>query len=672
MARTTAAILALQAVSLLQQASSQCTNLPHCICDRSTVACRNETLENLISEGVPADTTSLRLSGLAAWSPSPNHQLDFTALHAANFSNLTRLVHLTLTSARIKDLIGQPFLHVTRLQSLNLSHNAIEYLSAGVFNGAHTHLRVLDLSNNFLTSLKQPEIFHLPHLRLLNVGHNLLNEASFSNESFSKTHVVATLVLDGSQLPVVNDTMFNHLDRLQTLSVRNCRTSSVHIDFQYYLTTLTTLHLGNNEISKVEAIQLSNAGLGLRSLHLDHNRLDTLPADSFSGLNLHTLSLSDNNISSIDVDAFVHLQLKQLNLSENKLDFVENGTFTSLSPTLLALNLASNGFRDDLNIPAMQHLKSLNLSRNALSRFPDSIHSLPNLQSLDVSCNQLTTVNPRDLELMLQLDHVNLHNNSWKCDCRMYEFYRQWTKHREPGQLCGEQRSDNSTASPINNHSSPVTGTKCIICSEPNVLAGHSLDTLAIDLRKCALDDTSDRLGLYVLCGVILFIIAALLAFMWTRRNTPISAGSDSTAMLLGRDRRSSWIWELLTHRRSTVLQNTPALGGSSALNDKHTKDQVIETISGTTTIHANKNLQVYVEPSSEQIIISNPVALSDTMMDVTETASPLDLVRGAPRGRDRRAIQSPPDTTSVQRPERCPCQARLAMANSPRSDTSV
>ena len=584
--------------------------LQGCVCDHSTVTCSNATFENFPLQRLPAETTSFILTRSTKPNLNLNYASGFATLHGTNFSNLPHLVHLTLTQAGIKGLIGEPFLQVTRLQSLNLSHNYIQQLSAGVFNGASNHLRFLDLSHNYLTDLSDPDLFYLPHLKYLSLASNNLNVTSWTN-IFSKTHAVETLILDGIYMPLAKGIMFNYLNRLSLMSLKNCNISSVDIDFHYFLPSLVTLDLQWNAISEMTSLLFSNPS-NLAFLYLDHNLIDSIPTDSLPGLNIHTLSLSFNNILRVSTGAFLDLHIKDLNLSHNKLNLIPNDTFASIGTTLHKLSLSSNNIQHDLNITDLTLLTDLNLSDNALSVIPESIHYLLHLKSLDLSYNQLLTLTYDDLQLILRLDYVDLYNITWFCECKLFEFHQQLVKYSKHGHLCGNRNLHNSNSSMISNHSSLDTSSKCIICSGPSDLASKSLTTLAIDLQQCAVIDKDNLLGLYILCGVILFLVVLLLVFMWTRRKEPIP-GSSSATTLIGRDRRSSWIWEILTHKKSTVIENS-AVAGCSNEFDKNKADDMILTISGTTAEHTNKNLQVYVEPSSELIIISNPIAICETL----------------------------------------------------------
>ncbi|KAM3857041.1 leucine-rich repeat-containing protein 3-like [Diretmus argenteus] len=74
-------------------------------------------------------------------------------------------VVLLLSSNRIRHIPRQAFKNLRRLRELDLSHNAIESVEAGAFQGISTELRTLDLSNNHLSSLFR-DTFDKLHARI--------------------------------------------------------------------------------------------------------------------------------------------------------------------------------------------------------------------------------------------------------------------------------------------------------------------------------------------------------------------------------------------------------------------------------------------------------------------------------------------------------------------------
>lgn len=79
-------------------------------------------------------------------------------------------VVLLLSSNQITHIPKEAFLDLHRLRELDLSHNAIESVEVGAFQGISESLRSLDLSNNHLSSLPQ-DAFAKLHARV-RLSHN--------------------------------------------------------------------------------------------------------------------------------------------------------------------------------------------------------------------------------------------------------------------------------------------------------------------------------------------------------------------------------------------------------------------------------------------------------------------------------------------------------------------
>lgn len=79
-------------------------------------------------------------------------------------------VVLLLSSNRIKHIYKEAFADLHRLRELDLSHNAIESVEAGAFQGVSESLRTVDLSNNQLSSLPR-DTFAKLHARI-RLSHN--------------------------------------------------------------------------------------------------------------------------------------------------------------------------------------------------------------------------------------------------------------------------------------------------------------------------------------------------------------------------------------------------------------------------------------------------------------------------------------------------------------------
>lgn len=124
----------------------------------------------------------------------------------------------------------------------------------------------------------------------------------------------------------------------------------------------------------------------LTYLDLSFNNLTILPADSLFYLqHLNILRINNNHLLSLDLQNLPS-SLSELYAENN---FIHALSFERLS--IYILNLQKNHISTvDRSLTLLSKLKSLNISENFLSDFPDV--SLKNLEMLDLSFNNLTII----------------------------------------------------------------------------------------------------------------------------------------------------------------------------------------------------------------------------------------------------------------------------------------
>lgn len=131
---------------------------------------------------------------------------------------------------------------------------------------------------------------------------------------------------------------------------------------------LTSLHLENNKIDKIERIDLKN----LQNLCLSGNEIVDLPDEDFNEnfKKLEQLDLSNNFIVSLKEASFRFcLNLTLLDLNANRIESIDESTFDSLVH-LKSLKMSSTLTSSPLNLSRLlknKSLRTLDLSRNTLT-----------------------------------------------------------------------------------------------------------------------------------------------------------------------------------------------------------------------------------------------------------------------------------------------------------------
>ena len=107
-------------------------------------------------------------------------------------------------------------------------------------------------------------------------------------------------------------------------------------------TSLVYLYMDESDLLSIEPGAFSEAP-SLKSLHLQHNKLETLQKNTFSGADsLVSINLENNKLASIEPGAFSGADsLEDLYLQHNKLETLQKNTFNDL-PSIRNIYLFGN------------------------------------------------------------------------------------------------------------------------------------------------------------------------------------------------------------------------------------------------------------------------------------------------------------------------------------------
>ncbi|MBF0452348.1 MAG: hypothetical protein HQK75_16720, partial [Candidatus Magnetomorum sp.] len=365
-----------------------------------------------------------------------------------NFGYLEYLMDLDLSGNQLTylpDSIGT----FMGLINLDLSDNQLTDLPDSFGDSLYT-LMYLDLSNNQLTAL--PDIFESFSYSLFSLilSKNQLNSLP---DSFSMLMALENLDLSYNQFSTLPDIFLNlnsleRLDlsynqlvalpdsicntaQLQHLDLSNNQLSHLHDNFGY-LTFLIDLNISNNQLT---ALPDSFALLyGLTHFDASKNKINTLPENFDSFSEIEKIDLSDNNLTYLPDNFSSFASLQDLNLSNNQLSslpeffldsalFIEILNLSNNQLSVLPDNFATNKYSlhklnlsDNLltmlpeNIGLLTDLKRIYLSRNQLSRLPESFINLSRLSELHATDNQLNSL-PENISKLISLSKCYLSSN---------------------------------------------------------------------------------------------------------------------------------------------------------------------------------------------------------------------------------------------------------------------
>merc|ERR1711892_76808 len=157
--------------------------------------------------------------------------------------------------------------------------------------------------------------------------------------------------------------------------------------------------------------QIADLSETLKVLHLQKNKIQSLPSELGCLRLLELLMLSENSLLSLP-DSLANLQrLKRLDLGHNKVE----GT---LPPVIYQLHSIVQLFLNYNKITQLQpgianlrHLVTLDLSHNKLTTIPDEIGELTSLSSLTLANNHIVAI-PDTLTKCAQLTQFDIAHNS--------------------------------------------------------------------------------------------------------------------------------------------------------------------------------------------------------------------------------------------------------------------
>ncbi|XP_077502891.1 toll-like receptor 2 type-2 [Amblyomma americanum] len=153
------------------------------------------------------------------------------------------------------------------------------------------------------------------------------------------------------------------------------------------------------------------AGFAMDSLILDGVNLTTLPRHYFVNLTVKALVVRNTPMQSTEEDSFEGLtHLTTLDMSHNRLRAIPRGL--TAVPTLKILRLPENYIADFKNLPPLENLTDLDLSKNLIEKLDGNVlKDFPKLKRVWLANNLIIFLSTSFFKGAKNVTFVDLHNN---------------------------------------------------------------------------------------------------------------------------------------------------------------------------------------------------------------------------------------------------------------------
>lgn len=325
---------------------------------------------------------------------------------------------LNLTATDILQINPGSFSVLGNLTSLLLDFNYISQTLTGKEFEGLGQVQEIHMSNNHQkVNLSSTSFVNVPNLRVLNLGKSLKTMA---------------LNLDPSP--------FSPLSNLTYLDLSNNNIADIRVNMLDGLVNLKVLKLQHNNLARLwKSANLGGPvfylrGLqGLKTLQMDSNGLDEIPAEALRGLNdLRELSLGNNLLNSLKDSVFDDLNsLRALYLQKNLITTVRHEVFKTPLSNLSLLVMGKNPFDctcesilwfvtwlNNTNMTSVPGLREQYMCNTPLTYFNRSIMDFDPLSCKDMTPFQALYILSSTAVIMLTVTALLVRFHGWR-----FQFY---------------------------------------------------------------------------------------------------------------------------------------------------------------------------------------------------------------------------------------------------------
>ncbi|XP_035916766.1 carboxypeptidase N subunit 2-like [Anopheles stephensi] len=289
------------------------------------------------------------------------------------------------------------------IQYLSSDACHIQKLLGGTFANAQ-RLQELHLYDNRLTRLNNFVFNGALQLEILSLYNNTIKQ--LEEHAFDGLGHLRLLYMDENQLEKLPEGIFSGLEELQILELQHNRIKEINDDQFVLCPMLRELNLSANMINTFNMSQLQSLNK-LETLDIARNYLDEVFVTKY----LRTLNAQENQISRILMDQGDFFQLTHLNLSRNNIANINN---IFKFRNLIELDVSYNELvtLDFVIFAFMKNLKDIKLNNNRLWILDNGIPSpAKSLRSLNLAHNKFLYLDLAVLDTFPALEYIYLHGN---------------------------------------------------------------------------------------------------------------------------------------------------------------------------------------------------------------------------------------------------------------------
>lgn len=305
-----------------------------------------------------------------------------------------------------------PLSNINELEALteiDFSFNRISNITVSSYQKPYTNLKTIDLSHNYLVKIPDAVFDKIDDLQTLDLSHNYIE--GFSSFTFEGTRSLVHLNVSHNRLTDINSSLFR-FSELKTLILSHNRIKELKMSDFEKLYNLEYLDLSSNSIKTIDYNVFRDMIL-LEKLDLSNNVLENLNKVAFENLqSLTSIDLSQNKLRQLPKDLFKNRSIDKFSVSDNFIEgSLTKGTFEGVNVSTLDLSFQELATVEDYAFNQMIRLETLALNNNRIYSLSNMcFRTLTSLLSLDLSNNQISSID-FDKTDFVSLDSLFLRNN---------------------------------------------------------------------------------------------------------------------------------------------------------------------------------------------------------------------------------------------------------------------